>query len=215
MKRRLRKRHKRPCRRRLLLHENRLNRLGYFRIAGVDEAGCGPLAGPVVAAAVILKKRHFKEEINDSKQLSPEKRLRAYREIIKNAVFGVGIVDEKIIDEINIHAATIKAMELALSNLGVLPDYILIDGRVKLKSASPTEAIVMGDSKSLSIAAASIIAKVTRDNLMINYDLAYPRYGFARHKGYATKAHKLALKNHGPSPIHRFSFQPVKDSILY
>ena len=147
--------------------------------------------------------------------MSPEKRLRAYREIIKNAVFGVGIVDEKIIDEINIHAATIKAMELALSNLGVLPDYILIDGRVKLESASPTEAIVMGDSKSLSIAAASIIAKVTRDNLMINYDLAYPRYGFARHKGYATKAHKLALKNHGPSPIHRFSFQPVKDSILY
>lgn len=197
---------------RLLLHEKRLNRLGYKLIAGVDEAGRGPLAGPVVASAVILKKLKFRERIDDSKKLSKKLRDKAYKEIVKKSIVGIGIVDEKTIDSINIYRATIKAMDLALSSLKVQPDYILVDGRMKLASRYPAKCIIAGDSKSLSIAAASIIAKVTRDRLMLQYDRIYPQYGFARHKGYPTRFHKNALKNHGPSPIHRYSYRPVKES---
>lgn len=199
-------------RRRLLLHEKKLNSAGYKLIAGVDEAGRGPLAGPVVAGAVILKTSRFKSYINDSKKLSAKKREKAFREIMKKAIVGVGIVDEKTIDEINIYQATLRAMELAIAGLDIGPDYILVDGNMKVASRCPLKCIVGGDSKSLSIAAASIIAKVTRDRLMIKYDEIYPQYGFARHKGYATKFHKAALKDHGPSRIHRFSFQPVRDA---
>lgn len=199
-------------RRRLLLHEKKLNNAGYKLIAGVDEAGRGPLAGPVVAGAVILKTSRFKAYINDSKKLSAKKREKAFREIMKKAFVGVGIVDEKTIDEINIYRATLRAMELAVSNLEIPPEYLLVDGNMKISSRCPVKCIVSGDSKSLSIAAASIIAKVTRDNLMVKYDEIYPQYGFARHKGYATKFHRAALKDHGPSRIHRYSFRPVRDA---
>ncbi len=165
----------------------------------------------MVAGAVILKDFDFKEEIDDSKKLSPRKREKAYREIIKKAIVGIGIVDEKVIDEINIYRATLRAMEEAVSNLKRRPDFILVDGRMKFVSRCPNRCIIAGDSKSLSIAAASIIAKVTRDAIMSTYDRIYPQYGFSRHKGYPTRAHKSALRNHGPSPIHRMSFRPVSE----
>lgn len=195
---------------RLLLHERNLNNSGYKKIAGVDEAGRGPLAGPVVASAVILKGFKFKERIDDSKKISSKKRDKAYLEIMKKSIVGIGIVDEKTIDEINIYQATKMAMQIAVSSLEIPPDYCIVDGNMKIATKCPLKCIVRGDSKSLSIAAASIIAKVTRDRLMIEYDKRYPEYGFARHKGYGTKMHKLALENHGPSPIHRRSFHPVK-----
>ena len=168
------------------------------------------MAGPVVAAACILKHFDFKEEIDDSKKLSPRKRERAHREILKKSIIGIGIVDEKTIDRINIYQATKRAMELALKNLAGKPDYVLVDGNMKPSIGCRTRCIVSGDSKSISIAAASIIAKVTRDNIMRQYDALYPQYGFSRHKGYPTRFHKSALLDHGPSPIHRYSFQPVK-----
>jgi ribonuclease HII len=194
----------------LLRHEKRLSKSGYRLIAGVDEAGRGPLAGPVVAGAVILKSDDFRSEIDDSKRLSARKREKAYQEILEKAVVGVGIVGEKIIDEINIYRATIRAMEIAISNLEIPPDYVIVDGTVKLPTSCPVKCITRGDSESLSIAAASIIAKVTRDRIMLEYDKVFPQYGFARHKGYPTLLHKRAIKDHGPSSIHRFSFSPLK-----
>jgi ribonuclease HII len=176
----------------------------------VDEAGRGPLAGPVVAGAVIIKDFGFKERIDDSKKLTASKREKAYREILTKSVVGIGIVDEKMIDEINIYQATKKAMQMAISNLKIPPDYVIVDGNMKIATKCPLKCIIGGDSKSLSIAAASIIAKVTRDKIMVEYDKVYPQYGFARHKGYGTKAHKEALIDQGPCPIHRFSFHPVK-----
>jgi len=206
----LKKRSNTPKTTRLLLHEKDLNRSGYRFIAGVDEAGRGPLAGPVVAAAVILKTFSFEERIDDSKKLSAKKREKAYGEIIKKSVFGIGIVDEKTIDRINIYQATKRAMSMAISDLKAPPDYVIVDGKMKIATKCPIKCIVGGDSKSLSIAAASIIAKVTRDRIMLRYDKVYPQYGFAHHKGYGTKSHMVALREHGPSPIHRFSFNPVK-----
>ena len=194
----------------LLTHERALNKSGYLIIAGVDEAGRGPLAGPVVAAAVILKTFDFKERIDDSKRLSAKKREKAYREIFKKSVVGVGIVGEKTIDRINIYQATKRAMHKALSELEIPPKYVIVDGIMRLSTKCPIKCIPQGDSKSLSIAAASIIAKVTRDRIMVGYDNVYPQYGFARHKGYGTKYHMAAIKNHGPSPIHRRSFRPIK-----
>ena len=179
----------------------------------MDEAGRGPLAGPVVAGAVIVRDFHFKERIDDSKKLTAKKREKAYREIFKKCDVGVGIVDEKIIDRINIYQATKKAMQIAVSNLRIPPDYCLVDGKMKIATKCPLKCIVGGDSKSISIAAASIIAKVTRDKIMLEYDSVYPQYGFARHKGYGTKIHMEALRTNGPSPIHRFSFRPVKQAV--
>jgi ribonuclease HII len=172
----------------------------------VDEAGRGPLAGPVVAGAVILKSLRFSSTVDDSKKLSAKKRQTAYREILKKAAVGVGIVGEKEIDRINIYRATLRAMELAVSNLTIPPDYIIVDGNMKLAAVCPVECIVGGDGKSLSIAAASIVAKVTRDRLMLEYHKKYPQYGFARHKGYGTAGHKAAIRKNGPCPIHRKSF---------
>ena len=194
----------------LLSHEKRLSRLGYKFIAGIDEAGRGPLAGPVVAGAVILKSLDFKERIDDSKKLTAKLREKAFHEILQKAIIGIGVVDEKTIDRINIYQATIKAMDIALSNLAIHPDYVIVDGRVKLPTKCPIQCIIRGDSKSLSIAAASIVAKVTRDHLMVEYDKAFPQYGFSRHKGYPTKAHKAALQVYGASSIHRMTFAPVK-----
>ena len=198
---------------RLLSHERRLSRSGYKLVAGVDEAGRGPLAGPVVAGAVILKTSDFICEIDDSKKLSPKKREKAFLEIIKKAHVGIGIVDENQIDSINIYQATVKAMLLAIENLPIRPDYVIVDGRMKIFTRCPIKCIVGGDSASMSIAAASIIAKVTRDRIMEKYHEIYPHYGFSRHKGYPTRAHKKALTLHGPSPIHRRSFRPVMQSL--
>jgi len=172
------------------------------------------LAGPVVAGAVILKSLDFSEDIDDSKKLTPKKRDKAYLEIMSKAVVGIGIVDEKTIDRINIYRATIKAMEIAIANLNMAPEYVIVDGKMRLSTKCPLKCIIRGDSESLSIAAASIIAKVTRDRMMLKYHDEYPQYGFDKHKGYGTKTHKLALQEHGPSPIHRFSFRPVKESTL-
>ncbi len=194
-------------------HEKRLKDKGYASIAGVDEAGRGPLAGPVVAGCVILKTYGFKEIIDDSKKLSAKRRELAYREIKRKAHVGIGIVDEKFIDKVNIYNATIQAMDQAIENLRVPPDFILVDGKLKLRTPCAKRYIKGGDSKCLSVAAASIIAKVTRDRIMDRYHRRHPEYGFIKHKGYATKQHKAALRKYGPSPIHRFSYKPVKDSI--
>ena len=160
-----------------------------------------------------MREFDFKEEIDDSKKLSQKKREKAYREIVKKAFVGVGVVGEKAIDKVNIYQATILAMRKALDNLQIPPDYVLVDGRMKLPTRCPIKCVVGGDGKCLSIAAASIIAKVTRDRIMMKLDRAYPQYGFARHKGYGTKFHKHALEKHGPSPIHRLSFRPVKSLV--
>ena len=194
----------------LLHHEKKARRAGYKLIAGIDEAGRGPLAGPVVAASLILKDTHFENRIDDSKKLTPRARLLAYQEILEKAWIGIGIKNEKIIDNVNIYQATAMAMEEAVENLEIKPDYLLVDGRVRLKTPCKKAYIIGGDSKSLSIACASIIAKVTRDRIMIKYHKKYPKYGFLRHKGYGTKLHFQRLMKHGPSPIHRFTFNPLK-----
>ena len=180
--------------------------------AGIDEAGRGSLAGPVVASAVILKDISFKVLIDDSKKLSPLRRQESYCEIMENAWVGIGIVNENKIDEINIFQATLMAMEEAISDLEIKPDCFLIDGMkgANLDIKSPYINITKGDSRSLSIAAASIVSKITRDNIMTLYDGFYPRYGFAKHKGYCTRGHIIALQRYGISPIHRRSFKPIK-----
>ncbi|MDD4202726.1 MAG: ribonuclease HII [Candidatus Omnitrophica bacterium] len=193
----------------MLKKENNLNSRGYKNIAGLDEAGRGPLAGPVVASCVILKKYDFSNRIYDSKALTRKARELAYDEIIKNSCYGVGIVEHSLIDKINILQASARAMELAVEDMGVEPDYLLVDGQLPLQIYCNKEYIPKGDQKSLSIASASIIAKVTRDRIMEDYDKIYPNYGFAKHKGYGTKFHCEALKEHGPCPIHRRSFSPV------
>lgn len=181
---------------------------GYTSIAGIDEAGRGPLAGPVVAAAVILPKGALIEGVNDSKKISEKKREKLYDDIIENAIaWGVGIVDQTVIDEINILNATRKAMKLAIEKLNVKPDFILIDAEKKVDTNGiPYMPIIKGDALSISIGAASIIAKVTRDRIMREYDKIFPMYGFEKHKGYGTKAHVEALKEFGPCMIHRKSF---------
>ncbi len=181
---------------------------GFINIAGIDEAGRGPLAGPVVAAAVILPKGALIEGVNDSKKVSEKKREKLYDVIIENSIaWGVGIIDHTIIDEINILNATRLAMKTAIENLSVKPDYILIDAEKKVDTNGiPYLSIIKGDALSISIGAASIIAKVTRDRIMREYDKIFPMYGFEKHKGYGTKAHVEALKEYGPCMIHRKSF---------
>ncbi len=180
---------------------------GVMSIAGVDEAGRGPLAGPVVAAAVVFNPEHFIEGVNDSKVLLPEEREELYARIVAESVtFGVGIVGHTVIDEINILQATYKAMHEAVLQLSVVPSLQLIDGNRFLENGIPYKTIIDGDALSFSIAAASIIAKVTRDRLMVEYDTEYPGYGFAKHKGYATKEHREAIDKLGYCEIHRRSF---------
>ncbi|HOQ36724.1 MAG TPA: ribonuclease HII [Acetivibrio sp.] len=188
-------------------YEDEAYEKGYEIIAGIDEAGRGPLAGPVVAAAVILRRGSFIEGLNDSKKLTPQKRDKLYDIIMKNALsVGVGIVDEKIIDEINILNATKVAMKQAIEKLIINPDILLTDA-VKLPEVKiPQISIVKGDAKSVSIAAASVIAKVTRDRFIEKMDSEYPQYGFSKHKGYGTKEHIEAIKKYGICPIHRVSF---------
>ena len=181
---------------------------GYKCRAGIDEVGRGPLAGPVVAAAVILPKDALIEGVNDSKKLSEKKREKLYDDIINNALaWGVGIVDHTVIDEINILNATRKAMKLAIEDLKVKPDFILIDAEKKVDTDGiPYLPIIKGDALSISIGAASIIAKVTRDRIMREWDSVYPQYGFSGHKGYGTAKHIAAIKEYGLCPIHRRSF---------
>ena len=180
---------------------------GYKMICGVDEAGRGPLAGPVCAAAVILPTEMPFEGLNDSKKLSDKKRRELYPLIKQHAVaYAVVLVDEKEIDEINILQATLQAMRRAVEDLSVKPDYVLVDGNKLPRLDMEAEAVVHGDSLSASIAAASILAKVTRDDYMLQMAQEYPGYDFEIHKGYGTKAHYAALTEKGPCPIHRRSF---------
>ena len=185
---------------------------GYKVIAGVDEAGRGPLAGPVVAAAVVLPENFDVPGINDSKKLSEKKREALFPVIKSRAIaFGIGMAEHEEIDRINILQASLLAMKRAVEALKILPDYLLIDGKFTIDSIIDQRSVIKGDALSLSIAAASILAKVSRDRMMADLDLRYPEYGFSRHKGYPTKAHKEAILTHGPCPIHRKSFRGVKD----
>ena len=191
-------------------YEDALIREGITLIAGVDEVGRGPLIGPVVTAAVILPKDYKNEDINDSKKLTEKKREKLYDIIKKDAIaIGIGMCSEKVIDEINILEATKKAMKEAINNLEVKPNHVLIDA-VKLDIDLPSTSIIKGDAKSISIAAASIIAKVTRDRMLVEMDKEYPIYDLAKNKGYGTKKHIEALNKYGPCKYHRLSFEPVK-----
>ena len=176
-------------------------------ICGVDEAGRGPLAGPVCAAAVILPRDLVIDGLNDSKKLSDKKRRELYDVIIEQALaYGIAFADEKEIDEINILQATFNAMQRAMDQLQLRPDLALIDGNRARDFGLPVQTVVKGDSRSANIAAASILAKVTRDRFMEEMDAQYPQYGFAVHKGYGTRRHYAALEECGPCPIHRMSF---------
>ena len=191
----------------LYQYENSLRGEGYTLICGVDEAGRGPLAGPVCAAACILPARLTIEGLNDSKKLSEKRREALYDQITENALaWAVCLVDEKIIDEINILQATYRAMRGAVERLKLRPDLCLVDGNRDPGLGLPTRTVVKGDATCASVAAASILAKVTRDRLMLEYDAQYPGYGFAVHKGYGTRAHYAAVAELGLCPIHRRSF---------
>lgn len=180
-------------------------------IAGVDEAGRGPWAGPVVAAAVILNPSHIPVGIDDSKALDPKKRDDLYEDILKSgASFGIGIADVARIDQDNILNASLWAMAEAINSLPLSPLCALIDGKIAPNVKCQTRTLIQGDRKSLSIAAASILAKVIRDRIMCDYDIEYPGYGFARHKGYGTSEHMNALISLGISPIHRRTFKPIQ-----
>ena len=188
--------------------ERSLWKKGTKLIAGIDEAGRGPLAGPVVAATVIFSEKIKPFDLNDSKKLTPNQREKLYDVIWDEALaVGVGYSNEKIIDEINILQATYRAMREAIASLQVSPEYVLVDGREIPGLHIQQTAIVGGDGKCFSIAAASIIAKVTRDRLMVEYDRKYPNYNFPQHKGYPTKKHIQAILKHGLCPIHRASFK--------
>ncbi|MCH5166396.1 MAG: ribonuclease HII [Erysipelotrichales bacterium] len=197
----------------LLEYERVLYNKGINLIAGVDEVGRGPLCGPVVACACILPENYFLEGLNDSKKVSEKKREKLYEILINDAVsYGLGIVSPRRIDEINILEASKEAMKEAINNLNTKPEHVLIDA-VKLDIDIPSTSIIKGDAKSASIAAASIIAKVTRDRMMIELDKKYPEYGYAKHKGYGTKAHIEAVKKYGVNELYRFTFAPISDLI--
>jgi ribonuclease HII len=185
---------------------------GYHRIAGVDEVGRGPLAGPVVAAAVILPKDGIGEKLFDSKKISSKKREHLYEKILKKAQgVGIGIIGQEEIDRFNILQATLKAMALAIENLPTPPDFILIDGLQGISLPIPQKPIRKGDQLCDSIAAASIIAKVTRDRMMLECHQEYPQYNFAKHKGYGTKEHRKAIEKFGVCGLHRKTFRGVKE----
>jgi ribonuclease HII len=193
-----------------LRYERKLWRVGLLAVAGVDEAGVGPMAGPVVAAAVIFEPEIFIKGVNDSKQLKPHEREAHFARIQQIAsVIGVGVASQGEIDQLNIFWATMLASRRALDSLRRLPDHVLVDGRQIPELKLPQTRVVGGDRKVFAIAAASIIAKVTRDRMMVEYDAQFPGYGFAQHKGYCTLEHFAMLDRLGPSPLHRRSFAPV------
>ena len=187
---------------------------GFDMVAGVDEAGRGPLAGPVAVAAVILPHDLYLPKLNDSKKLSAGVREELYAEIQEKALsVGVALIDAQTIDRVNIYQATINGMYEAVFSLQPEPDKVLIDAVPLDNLPMPSQSIIKGDARSASIAAASILAKVTRDRLMDAYDKEYPEYGFARHKGYGTAEHLAALEKYGPCPIHRVSFEPIRSMV--
>ena len=193
--------------------EKKLFKQGFHFVGGIDEAGRGPLAGPVVAAIVVSKKIVNIPGVTDSKKLTSKKRieLKTIIETHHDLKFGLGIVSPKLIDKLNILQASLFAFKKALDDVSIKPDYCLVDGNKKSPFISlPQKALVKGDSRSFLIAAASILAKETRDALMIKYDKKWPEYGFAKHKGYPTKVHRIALKKYGITKIHRKTFEPVK-----
>jgi ribonuclease HII len=200
----------------LTLFEKAARKKGFRMIAGIDEAGRGPLAGPVVAASCFFPSDFYVEGVNDSKKLSTARRSAIFQELISidQVHYSVGVIDHTIIDEINIYQATIRAMIESVDGLSVTPDYLLVDGLDLPHPSIPGEGIIKGDQKSQLIAAASIIAKESRDMLMVEYHEQWPEYGFDRHKGYGTQAHREAIKKYGPCPIHRRSFEPVKSMML-
>lgn len=192
--------------------ELELYRQGYNGIAGIDEVGRGPLAGPVVAASVILPRDCDYTRFKDSKKLTPDARERLAEELSKiGAVIGIGQVSERKIDRLNILQASLLAMKKSMENLRVDPDFLLVDGKFPVPVALPQRFLIKGESRSASIAAASIIAKVTRDELMRRYHCQYPQYGFHTNMGYPTAEHRKALASHGPCPLHRRSFSGVKE----
>ncbi len=194
-------------------HENAWRQRGHHLIAGIDEAGRGPLAGPVCVSAVILPEGFEHESLNDSKKLTEKKRERIYEELTScsDLTWSVDMAHVAEVDAVNILQATYAAMRRAALALDTVPQIVLIDGRPVPKFPFTQEAIVKGDSISLSIAAASVIAKVTRDRFMLEAARQYPHYGFEKHKGYGTAAHLVALRQHGPCPLHRRSFAPVAE----
>lgn len=196
---------------RRLSHEFELKELGFKQIAGIDEVGRGPLAGPVVAAAVVLPDGFYHPGLNDSKKMTKQARERAYTAILEQASVGVGIVDAEVIDQINIYEATKLAMMEAVRQLDVA-DALLVDA-MRLELDLPQTSLIKGDERSVSIAAASIVAKVVRDEMMETYAATYPGYGFERNAGYGTELHLKALDEQGITPIHRKSFAPVKHMI--
>ena len=199
------------------IFERTIQNEGHRLIAGVDEAGRGPLAGPVVAAAVVFESANYPQSINDSKLLSTKQRekLFSYLQNTTSIYKATGIVEAAEIDHINILQASLKAMNEALSKLEVDPDFVIVDGNKTIPQYTrcPQRAIIAGDKLSYSIAASSIIAKVIRDRIMDNYDKVYPQYAFRQHKGYPTRLHIELLKKHGPCPIHRKSYAPVRNSL--
>lgn len=207
---------KQPMNRPTLEHEIAWRRRGFARVAGIDEAGRGPLAGPVSVAAVILPDGFEHAELHDSKKLTEARRERIYAELLQceGLRWSVVLADAAEIDRVNILQATHAAMRRAALMLDPPPDVVLIDGLAVPRFPIEQEAIVKGDSLSLSIAAASVIAKVTRDRLMLEAAVKYPKYGFDKHKGYGTKQHLAALERHGPCPLHRRSFSPVSQLTL-
>ncbi len=193
--------------------EKLYHRRGYRRIAGLDEVGRGPLAGPVVAAAVILPPGGIGQELFDSKQIPSKKREALYEAIFSGASVGIGLLGQEEIDRINILQASLQVMALAVRNLPVAPDFLLIDGPHGLAVPIPQKLIPKGDRLSNSIAAASIVAKVTRDRLMMEYHEKYPQYNFAKHKGYGTEEHRAAIERFGVCELHRKTFRGVKEYV--
>ena len=195
--------------------ERRARKRGAERIAGVDEVGRGPLAGPVVVAAVMFDGRRFPRGLNDSKLLDPDERERLFEKILASGLVSVAVASRERIDRMNILRASLWAMTRAVRGLQQRPDHVLVDGNMMPPGLPcPGEALVSGDSRSVSIAAASIIAKVTRDRLMRRLGAAFPGYGFEQHKGYSTPAHFAALEAQGPCPHHRRSFMPVRERLV-
>ena len=194
--------------------EKEARKQGYSKIAGIDEAGRGPLAGPVVAGAVILPQEFYLLHLDDSKRLSPQRREQLFDAIYEQAVsVGIGIVGPAEIDRVNILQASLLSMRMAVDNLRPAPDYLLVDGTFPIRSPVPQQAIKHGDRRCLCIAAASIIAKVTRDRLMALYDEEFPEFGFGKNKGYGTEKHRAAIRTFGYCSIHRKTFRGVKEYI--
>ena len=195
--------------------ERQISDRGYYAVCGVDEVGRGPLAGPVVAAAVIMPEDVVIDDLNDSKKLSPKRREIVFERIVEMELScAIGIIDRENIDRMNIHKASLMAMRKAVMDLKRAPDFVLVDGTFLIPNISvPQLAVVKGDACCRSVAAASIVAKVTRDRIMERYETLYPSFSFSRHKGYPTPAHLEELAIHGPCEIHRRSFKPVADFI--